>query len=66
MCLDYIYLNRITVKDKSLIPIIDELFDELHGEFHFKKMDLHLGYHQIIMKEESIFKTTLRTHEYNY
>ncbi|XP_070029078.1 uncharacterized protein [Nicotiana sylvestris] len=33
MCIDYMQLNRVTVKNKYPLPCIDDLFDQLQGVF---------------------------------
>jgi hypothetical protein len=61
MFLDYLALNKCTVKYKNPIPRVDEIFDWLQGATHFTTIDLRSGYCQIKMRDEDIPKTCIRT-----
>jgi hypothetical protein len=40
MCVDYRYLNDVTLKNKYLLPCIKDLFDLMRGARVFTKIDL--------------------------
>nr|GEV83571.1 putative 22 kDa kafirin cluster; Ty3-gypsy type [Tanacetum cinerariifolium] len=66
MCIDYSELNRLTVKNRYPFLRIDDLFDQLQGSRVYSKIDLRSGYHQLIVREEDIPKTTFRTRYGHY
>jgi hypothetical protein len=61
MCIDYISLNEVTVKNKYPLPRIEDLFDQLRGASVFSKIHLRSGYHQLRIRPSDIPKTTFIT-----
>ncbi|GJZ21290.1 putative reverse transcriptase domain-containing protein [Tanacetum coccineum] len=61
MCIDYMELNKLTVKNRYPLPRIDDLFDQLRGACPFLKIDFWSGYHQLRVHEDAIPKTAFRT-----
>ncbi|GKF32828.1 hypothetical protein Tco_0102626, partial [Tanacetum coccineum] len=47
MCIDYRELNKLTVKNRYLLPRIDDLFDQLQGLSVYSKIDLSSSGHVI-------------------
>jgi hypothetical protein len=47
MCVNYRNLNEVTIKNKYLLPRIEDLFDQMRGAKVFSKIDLRSGYHQL-------------------
>jgi hypothetical protein len=65
-CIDFRQLNKVTIKNKYHLPIIDDLFDQLKGARIFSKIKLRLDYHRVRIKEEDINKTTFGTRYGHY
>ncbi|KAL9259867.1 Retrovirus-related Pol polyprotein from transposon 17.6-like protein [Drosera capensis] len=66
LCIDYRELNKITIKNRYLLPCIDDLFDQLQRASVCPKIDLRSGYHQLHIKADDISKTAFRTRYGHY
>jgi hypothetical protein len=61
MCVDYRALNKITVKNKYSVLLIQDLFDRLSRAAYFSKLDLRSGYWQVHIAEGDEPKMTCVT-----
>jgi hypothetical protein len=61
MCVDYISINDVTVKNKYPLPRIEDLFDQMRGARLFSKIGLRSGYHQMRIRPSDIPKTAFST-----
>ncbi|KAA3466061.1 reverse transcriptase [Gossypium australe] len=66
LCIDYKQLNKVTIKNKYLLPRIADMFDQLKGVTVFLKIDLHSGYYQLRVKDSDVPKTAFRTSYRHY
>jgi len=68
LCVDYRQLNKLTILDKSPLPLMSELRDRVAGTTIFTRLDLKDGYHLIRIREGDEWKTAFRTRygQYEY
>jgi hypothetical protein len=66
MCIDYRVLNKLSIKNVYLLPLISEMLDKLKHAKYITKINLDRIYHQIQIKLEDIptgFNYQLRHYE---
>lgn len=61
LCIDYRAVNKVTIKNKYLIPLIADLFDQLGHAKYFSKLELRSGYYQVRITEGDEPKTACVT-----
>ena len=55
--------NRAIQRERHPSLTVDDLVHKLNGATVFSKLDLHAGYHQLLLNEESRYITTFETHK---
>ena len=63
--IDYRGLNSVTVKDRCLLPLINETLDRLLGARYYTALDLKDTYYRLRIKAGDEWKTAFRT-RYSY
>ena len=61
MCIDYMELNKITIKNRHPLPRIDDLLDQLKNEIFFTKLELRSVQHQICIHDNDIWNIAFKT-----
>ena len=62
ICVDMRSLNQAIIRERHVIPTIDDVVSDLNGCKVFSKIDLNQGYHQIPLHPDSRQFTTFSTH----
>ena len=60
---DYRQLNQHTIKDKTPLPLINEVIDKLKDTKYFNKLDLIQGYNNVWIKEGNEWKAAFLTNK---
>ena len=62
LCVDMREANKAIVRERHVLPTIDELINDMNGASVFSKLDLRAGNHQMELDESSRYITTFSTH----
>ena len=66
LCIDYRKLNKMSCKDRYLLPLIDELLAQISKAKVYTKLDVRQAFHCIHIDPESEELTTFRTRYRSY
>lgn len=66
LCVDYRALNKITVKDRYPLPLIQDQIDNLRHNKYYCSLDMASGFYQIPIAQDSIEKTAFVTPDGHY
>ena len=66
MCIDYIHLNKMAIKNKYPLPRHNDMSNQVQEAKVFSKIDLQSRYHPVRIKDEKIHKTTFWTRYGHY
>jgi hypothetical protein len=66
LVVDFRALNKITVKDRYPLTLIDDQVDRLSGSTYFTTLDMAAGFHQIPVHPDSIEKLAFVTSDGQY
>ena len=61
LCINYRELNKLTIKNRYLLPLIDESLDCLGRAKRFTQLELTNAYHQIRIRKGDKWKTAFQT-----
>jgi hypothetical protein len=60
-CVDYYKLNRVTVKNRGILPLVSEMLNRIKNAVIFTKIDLKDTYYRIRIAKGDEWKTAFGT-----
>lgn len=62
LCIDYCQLNKIKIKNRYILPLINETLDHFRKAKYYTNLDFRWRYNQNRIKEGEECKTAFQTH----
>jgi len=62
ICVDMRQANQAIIRERHLLPTLDDVIYDLNGSCKYSKLDLAKAYHQLSVQESSRFISTFSTH----